>query len=427
MQHVNNDMDDLFRKAAADYPLNSKNGNWDSVIKKLNEPHASQVVESKPGKRRRFLWLLLLLPFCFFGILYLNKADNKKIDGTSEKTKQNIIAQSPSLLMQNDSLQKNLLLQQEIKNHSVNKTNYDIQFDSKNKSVKNSSLGVTDNNKQGLEKTVEHLSVDNLLNNDGYSLPPQATSELNYNLKDIKSYNIKQNSQPLLIENSVVNADEKLATLNFDSSSHQSKKPSAIKNTQSGLYAGLIAGADASTIKLQSFKSGGYTFGLLAGYHFTKHFSIETGLLWDRKKYYTDGKYFNKSRTTIPDFVTILNMNGSCNMFEIPLNARYNFVQNKKGGFFVAAGLSSYIMKNEKYNYSAEAYGQNYDANKSYNNSTKNWFSIIDVNAGYERSIKNIGNFRIEPYIKLPLKGIGIGSLPVLSTGLNIGITRTLH
>ena len=30
----------------------------------------------------------------------------------------------------------------------------------------------------------------------------------------------------------------------------------------------------------------------MAGYRFNKHFAIETGLLWDKKFYYTEGKYF---------------------------------------------------------------------------------------------------------------------------------------
>jgi len=32
----------------------------------------------------------------------------------------------------------------------------------------------------------------------------------------------------------------------------------------------------------------------------------------------------------------------------------------------------------------------------------------------------------VEPYLRLPLAGIGTGKLPIMSAGINIGITRRL-
>src|SRR6478672_890921 len=63
MQYVNDDMDDLSRRAAENYPLDTKSADWDKMAAEL---------EIKPEKTkyrvfwdRRFLWLLLLLPLSF--------------------------------------------------------------------------------------------------------------------------------------------------------------------------------------------------------------------------------------------------------------------------------------------------------------------------------------------------------------------------
>lgn len=35
MQYINNDMVELFRKAARDYPLNTNSSDWNAVLKKF--------------------------------------------------------------------------------------------------------------------------------------------------------------------------------------------------------------------------------------------------------------------------------------------------------------------------------------------------------------------------------------------------------
>jgi hypothetical protein len=54
------------------------------------------------------------------------------------------------------------------------------------------------------------------------------------------------------------------------------------------------------------------------------------------------------------------------------------------------------------------------------------WFSIVNLSAGFEQHIGKIGNLRLEPYVRIPLSGIGTGKLPILSAGLNIGFTHQL-
>jgi hypothetical protein len=68
--------------------------------------------------------------------------------------------------------------------------------------------------------------------------------------------------------------------------------------------------------------------------------------------------------------------------------------------------------------------GHNY---LSYKNETKNWFSVVNFSLGYTHKLGDIGSIRVEPYLKLPIKNLGIGNMPIMSTGLNIGFTKTLR
>src|SRR5574337_856772 len=63
MQYVNDDMDELFRRAAENYPLDTKGADWSKVVAALQgEAQEKTIPEKKKNKNGRLLWLLLLLP-----------------------------------------------------------------------------------------------------------------------------------------------------------------------------------------------------------------------------------------------------------------------------------------------------------------------------------------------------------------------------
>ena len=193
-------------------------------------------------------------------------------------------------------------------------------------------------------------------------------------------------------------------------------------------YAGLLAAPDLSTVKMQSVKGVGSTFGILLGYSLNQRWSIESGVYVDRKKYYTDGEYFNTKEVNLPRSVDLLNVNGICYMWEIPLNIRYNFNPGSKTAWFATAGFSTYLMSHEKYAYGWKWYGGSnvWDSTWNFHQSSQYPFSIINLSAGFEQRLGKVGNLRVEPYVRLPLTGLGTGKLPIMSAGVNIGITRRL-
>jgi hypothetical protein len=209
---------------------------------------------------------------------------------------------------------------------------------------------------------------------------------------------------------------------------NQQKAPQKInqqkQKTRPPIYAGLVIAPDLSLVRFQPVTSIGYTLGAFFGYPISSRFALESGLYFDEKKYYTNGEYFSKKNVDFLNYVNLLNVNGSCNMLEVPINLRYNITNSRKNKWFVTGGLSTYFMFKEAYSYKYIYNGNEEEKYKAYNNPSQNWFSIMDFSAGYEHYLGKLGSLRIEPYLRVPLAGMGTGSLPIMSAGLNVGINH---
>jgi hypothetical protein len=148
-------------------------------------------------------------------------------------------------------------------------------------------------------------------------------------------------------------------------------------------------------------------------------------VFWDSKRYHANGEYFQPSGYILPAGINMLAVKGENKMYEWPVNIRYTIVPNKNR-LFATAGMSSYFMKQENYEYEYEQNGQYSKSYASYSNQTKNMFSVINLSMGYTWSLGTIGDIRVEPYVKLPVKKLGFNNMPIMSTGINIGFTKWL-
>jgi hypothetical protein len=203
--------------------------------------------------------------------------------------------------------------------------------------------------------------------------------------------------------------------------------PGPDKKKNSHGYIGVLGAPDFSTVHYQSMKGVGTTFGVLLGYSFNERWAVESGLYLDRKRYYTAGEYFNTEKVSMPTgYYKLLNVDGTCNMWEIPVNVRYNFSTSPRMKWFATAGLSTYLMTSENYTYQVQNNWSTEDSSWHIRRPSRYLFSIVNLSAGFEQRIGKIGNLRLEPYVRIPLSGIGTGNLPIMSAGLNIGFTRQL-
>ena len=76
-------------------------------------------------------------------------------------------------------------------------------------------------------------------------------------------------------------------------------------------------------------------------------------------------------------------------------------------------------MKKETYNYSYKsAGGQPYYRTYSFDNINKHLFSVLSLSAGYQFNLSPKISFSAEPYIKIPLNGVGYGKVKLKETGV---------
>ena len=432
MQYVNDDMDELFKRAAENYPLDTNGADWNKVLAALqNATEANTISENKGNKKSRFLWLLLLLPLGFIcNRLYspgslseeaISKTDIEK-NRTSTEGKDNNNNKVPNTVTSGHT--------------TVDNNGVDLTSDSQKESVgEESTVGVSNLSVQ--TKKEAYLSKADYLKKPGYysaynnafssrQNPNQSISNNDFIAEEQsfhKNYvsGIASHKEPLNEFTTSVN--KKMNPL-FQLPEQELKQNIQVARRKK-FYAGVAGGIDATTVKFQKIENTGFNYGLLFGYQINKKWSVETGVLLERKYYYSEGKYINTSKIYLPPNSWIEDASGDCKMIEVPISVKYDFSTRKNSGWFGTLGTSSYIMQKENYTYNYY-YGTTGPVphKKEYKNSSTNLFSALSISGGYTHRLGNFGDVRIEPYLKLPVSGMGIGKLPFLSTGLQVGVTR---
>jgi hypothetical protein len=182
------------------------------------------------------------------------------------------------------------------------------------------------------------------------------------------------------------------------------------------LELGLMAGPDISTVSFGPSYKTGYNFGLQVGYRFSNRWSVNTGIIYTKKFYQADSQYFHYKN---PGNWNLDKVEGNCTMWEIPLNVRYDVSFNDKRRWFVSTGLSTYLMDKEYYtlNYISWS-GTPYPYELPSDSNSTYLFSIVNLSAGMERSLGKRFSIQAEPYLKIPLKGLGTGSMRMDSYGI---------
>jgi hypothetical protein len=171
----------------------------------------------------------------------------------------------------------------------------------------------------------------------------------------------------------------------------------------------------------------GNYIGLTLGYYLTDKLSINTGFIYSNKFYWSKAhNYFFQQPANITPAAYLRTfaapppidyINGASNIWELPLTLRYDFAHHNKTKFFANAGLSSYFMMKQTYIYFLHS-NQNQLAYQISNNQQVNyWFGVADISAGFEAEIGKGFSFQAEPFLKLPLRNMGMEDLKLTSYG----------
>jgi hypothetical protein len=438
MQYVNDDMDELFKRAAENYPLDTNSANWNKVLAALqNETEVKTLPENKGNKSRRLLWLLLLLPLGLIcNQLYSPNTVNNK-GGTTGGVQDETLRSVDKTDQQTNSPER--LNSNNVTSNSIVTTNSDKKNTNgnlKNKPVsspaispleiqKKSSQPITGSSKN-YNKAKAHSATD-VFTSGNFKKQDNVSDDF----KDEMNENYRKYFSEIPFSKALVDLRPNMFNRKLDplitSSDVDSKQPVRVARRKK-FYGGIMGGVDMTTIKFQKVENAGKTFGILLGYQLNKKWSIESGVYIEEKYYYTEGKYFDAKKIYpgMPPNYWVDNVYGNCKMIEVPFSLRYNFISHKNSGLFATTGISSYFMKKESY-----IYDYYYGSTSSYRrheldtaNATRNLFSNLSLSIGYNHRLGNFADVRVEPYLKVPVSKMGIGNLPLFSTGLQVGLTR---
>ncbi|MGV3589425.1 MAG: hypothetical protein ACO1OF_20630 [Adhaeribacter sp.] len=181
----------------------------------------------------------------------------------------------------------------------------------------------------------------------------------------------------------------------------------------------LVAAPDLSTVGFANPGGISTNTGILLGYSLNNKWRLVTGIVRARKIYdakpddYGNKNYwYNKHR---PDDISAV-----CYVLDIPVNIGYNIWQGNKSVVAVNTGLSSYIMKDEEYTYKYLPYGggTGYDSYYEVKNKNRHLFSIYNLSGYYGRQLAPGITAGVEPFVKVPLAGVGAGKIKLTSAGI---------
>lgn len=424
----NNEFESLFQRASEHYPLNTDSANWNAVLEKLEKEGNQKGLLLK----KRLLYLLILLVVSILSAFLMHLYKN------GQEQSKNLIV--PTLKEQKESETKML--------KKITDAVYEKVIDSiqQNELSKKQITVATLNKKSFTEKTNSNYSTTNQtvqLKPSTLQLPPPNNhSMVSANQEPLNSATQKSSTNSVtnfqetkkLIENHTDLVEVVAKNTSEDSTvtkeSNQQAKNAPVINIKKApfnkyFYTGVMYATDKSSINFEASKGLGYSMALALGYQFSKRFSIETGIHIEKKEYYTKGEHFDKS--ILPATGKILWIESENKLIEIPVSLKTDFLNNQKHQLFGSFGMSSFLVNNESYEYEEEINGVIQSESVEFTNNTSNLFATVNMSFGYEYKFKNRFRLRIEPYLNLPLSGIGKSKEPVLSKGVYFGLLYNFH
>jgi hypothetical protein len=202
-----------------------------------------------------------------------------------------------------------------------------------------------------------------------------------------------------------------------DSSLNEAPRRLPLKNkpVKRRFDAGITLGPDYNTIPSLQYGRIGFGGGLLLRYHINSSFYLSTGAAYTKKLYGANDKdYYSPYPTNYKK------IDADCNVLDVPLNIHYTFLHRPKHSWSAMVGASSYFMLKEKYDYYTNSGGK---YTREYNNSNQHYFSVLNVGVNYERQTGGRIKWGLQPYLKLPLGGVGQGKVNLYSAGVSLQVT----
>ncbi|MDO8993548.1 MAG: hypothetical protein Q7U83_10815, partial [Daejeonella sp.] len=186
---------------------------------------------------------------------------------------------------------------------------------------------------------------------------------------------------------------------------------------------------DMNTVNSLSKSKAGLSYGIGLNYKISKILSAGTGIYLSQKSYTSDKYSYNTTEKPFSTWASYSKqIDAFCNVIDIPLNLSVLMTKTKKTGIVASAGLSSYIMLSEKYNFIYNPTPNYPSSGRTYTIKNKNQhiLSVVNLSVGVEKPLGKQSSIVIQPYAKLPLTGIGQGKTELKSFGIGFQLNYSM-
>jgi len=254
------------------------------------------------------------------------------------------------------------------------------------------------------------IQESQLLNN-ALLLEPKNISKLTFvDLSSVKNLTLK-------VEN--------LAALDTGSKKLSKK----IENPTGRISLTMAFTTDMNTVTAIGNSKAGLSGGFGINYRISKVISAGTGIYYSQKEYSSDRNSYNTAEKPFATWASYSRqIDADCRVIDIPLNMNVLLSKTPKTGIIASAGLSSYIMLSENYDfiYTPTILYPSRGRDYTIKNENQHILSIVNLSVGIEKPIGNQTSLVIQPYAKLPISGIGQGNTNLKSFGIGFQLNYSM-
>jgi hypothetical protein len=242
-----------------------------------------------------------------------------------------------------------------------------------------------------------------------------------------------ENKQPPLEKTTEVTEDNKQPVINTpvenntvapvdngENKAPQKNAAAKTKNKLAGKFSiNISAGPDVSQVspgRLGNFRT---MFGAGLGFNLSPRLLLRTGVYAANKVYGANTEDYKPGINLNYPGYELTDINATCRVIQAPVTLSYIFPAGKKNNLLFTGGVNSVWMKREVYIYDYKSSYGGYTRSHTYEyrNNSKHLFSSLSLSAGFERQAGRL-SLLAEPYISLPLSGIGFGNVKLKSAGI---------
>jgi hypothetical protein len=420
------DFDKKIRDAADHHHPAYDEKAWKNMEKLLNQ-HLPQ----KKDDRRRFFFFLLLFLLVGGGVAVLITQSRKQENPVATADHAN---SDPGKPVSNPP--ENIINNQVGPNPETKNETTTIFFSNEEIQKKNSAATSLFYSKPNDEKKVDEkkLQPGARFNNEGAKILGQQIAPVSSEITAVDHvpiFNIEKSnetSQPnAIITDKLTIADRQKNTGIEEpvAKTTATKETKTSKNKKSSsIFFSLSAGPDVSAAELSETGKVKLLAGAGVGYTFKEKFTLRTGFYTGRKVYSASADDYYPPPQFWTYYPNLESVDADCKVYEIPVNLSYHFGSSTKHNWFAGTGISTYLMKTEAYTYHYKDLSGQYASRKwTIRDENNHYFSVLTLSGGYQRHINKTFSIMAEPYVKIPLTGVGYGKVKLNSAGILLSAT----